>query len=144
MRRNGFGEARDPILKPLDTIECRDAILAPDGTEQEWPPADVVIGNPPFLGNLLVTTFGEEYVSQLFATYRGQVPAKADLVCYWFQRAGQYLESGNARRVGLVATNSIRAVRAGEYCKLQPRADPSSTRGATSRGSTTAPPSECR
>ena len=26
MRRNGFGEARDPILKPLDTIECRDAI----------------------------------------------------------------------------------------------------------------------
>ena len=108
MRRNGFGEARDPILKPLDTIECRDAILAPDGTEPEWPPADVVIGNPPFLGNLLVTTFGEEYVSQLFATYRGQVPAKADLVCYWFRRAGKHLESGNARRVGLVATNSIR------------------------------------
>ena len=108
MRRNGFGEARDPILKPLDTIECRDAILAPDGTEPEWPPADVVIGNPPFLGNLLVTTFGEKYVSQLFATYRGQVPAKADLVCYWFQRAGKHLESGNARRVGLVATNSIR------------------------------------
>ena len=108
MRRNGFGEARDPILKPLDTIECRDAILAPDGTEPEWPPADVVIGNPPFLGNLLVTTFGEEYVSQLFATYRGQVPAKADLVCYWFWRAGKHLESGNARRVGLVATNSIR------------------------------------
>ena len=28
MRRNGFSEARDPILKPLNTIECRDAILA--------------------------------------------------------------------------------------------------------------------
>ena len=51
MRRNGFSESRDPILKPLDTIECRDAILAPDGTEPEWPEADVVIGNPPFLGN---------------------------------------------------------------------------------------------
>ena len=50
MRRNGFGEARDPILTPLDTIECRDAILTPDDTEQEWPAADVVIGNPPFLG----------------------------------------------------------------------------------------------
>ena len=24
MRRNGFAEARNPILKPLDTIECRD------------------------------------------------------------------------------------------------------------------------
>ena len=50
MRRNGFGEARDPILKPLDTIECRDAILTPDSFEPEWPWADVVIGNPPLPG----------------------------------------------------------------------------------------------
>ena len=33
MQRNGFGIARNPILRPLDTIECRDAILNPDGTE---------------------------------------------------------------------------------------------------------------
>ena len=32
-----------PILKPLDTIECRDAILAPDSAEPDWPKADVVI-----------------------------------------------------------------------------------------------------
>ena len=69
MRRNGFGEARDPILKPLDTIECRDAILAPDGTEPDWPDADVIIGNPPFLGGkLLITHLGEGYVSRMFAT----------------------------------------------------------------------------
>ena len=108
MRRNGFSEARDPILKPLDTIECRDAILTPDGTEPDWPAADVVIGNPPFLGNLLVTTFGESYVSRLFATYRDHVPAKSDLVCYWFWKAGKHLESGQSKRAGLVATNSIR------------------------------------
>ena len=53
MRRNGFSEARDPILRPLDTIECRDAILTPDDTEPDWPEADVVIGNPPFLGGKL-------------------------------------------------------------------------------------------
>ena len=41
MRRNGFDLGRDPILKPLDTIECRDAILNEDGTEAEWPEADV-------------------------------------------------------------------------------------------------------
>ena len=46
MRRNGFAEARNPILKPLDTIECRDAILTADSTEPEWPATDVVIGNP--------------------------------------------------------------------------------------------------
>ena len=109
MRWNGFRESRDPILKPLETIECRDAILAPDGTEPAWPQADVVIGNPPFLGGkLLIGELGEDYVSSLFAAWRGRVPPEADLVCYWFVKAGQEVEAGKARRVGLVATNSIR------------------------------------
>ena len=109
MRRNGFGEARDPILKPLDTIECRDAILTPDSTEPEWPVADAVIGNPPFLGGkLLITHLGEDYVSRMFSTYAGRVPAEADLVCYWFEKAGRHIASGQAVRAGLVATNSIR------------------------------------
>ena len=34
--------------------------------------------------------------------------AGSDLVCYWFVKAGKEVESGKARRVGLVATNSIR------------------------------------
>ena len=83
MRRNGFNESTDPILKPLDTIECRDAILTPAFDEPEWPEADVVIGNPPFLGGkLLIRHLGEDYVSRIFATYDGRVPAEADLVCY--------------------------------------------------------------
>ena len=109
MRRNGFAEARDPILKPLDTIECRDAILGKDDSESSWPRADAVIGNPPFLGGkLLIANLGEAYVSRMFATYAGRVPAEADLVCYWFEKAGRQIESGKATRVGLVATNSIR------------------------------------
>ncbi len=109
MRRNGFGEARDPILKPLDTIECRDAILTQDSFEPEWPAAAVVIGNPPFLGNKrMIRQLGEEYVERLSTTYAGRVPAEADLVCYWFEQAGRQIASGKAGRVGLVATNSIR------------------------------------
>ena len=109
MRRNGFAESRNPILKPLDTIECRDAILTPDNTEPDWPEADVVIGNPPFLGSrLLIANLGEDYVSRMFATYVGRVPADVDLVCYWFHKAGQQIASGKATRAGLVATNSIR------------------------------------
>ena len=109
MRRNGFAEARDPILKPLDTIECRDAILTPDGAEPEWPEADVVIGNPPFLGDkLLIRNLGNDYVSQLRRTYVGRIPAQADLVCYWFEKAGRQIQAGKAVRAGLVATNSIR------------------------------------
>jgi hypothetical protein len=40
-----------PLLRKLDSIECRDALLAPDGgggfVEAEWPEADFIIGNPP-------------------------------------------------------------------------------------------------
>ena len=72
MRRNGFNESRDPILKPLDTIECRDAILTPEGEEPDWPEADVVIGNPPFLGNKKMRGgLGDEYADTLWRAYQG-------------------------------------------------------------------------
>ncbi|HSM73904.1 MAG TPA: DNA methyltransferase, partial [Desulfobacterales bacterium] len=65
MRRNGYEAARNPILRTLDTIECRDAVLAPDGTRADWPKADVVVGNPPFLGgSRILGELGEVYVVQ--------------------------------------------------------------------------------
>ena len=112
MRRNGFSGARDPILDPLDTIECRDAILNPDGSEPEWPPADVVIGNPPFLGySPMRQILGDEYTEKIRELYAKSVPAFADLVCYWFNKAGKLVANGQISRAGLVATNSIRGGR---------------------------------
>ena len=109
MRRNGFPGSRKPILDPLETIECRDSILTPEGGESDWPDADVIIGNPPFLGGkLLITNLGEEYVSTMFDVYKDRVPREADLVCYWFVKAGEHLGRSASKRVGLVATNSIR------------------------------------
>ena len=109
MRRNGFRESRDPILKQLETIECRDAILASDGTEPEWPQADVVIGNPPFLGGkLLLEGLGDQYVERLRRVYDCTLPRFADLVCYWFQKSYKLVAEGKIDRAGLVATNSIR------------------------------------
>ena len=109
MRRNGFPGSREPVLDPLETIECRDAILTPEGGEPEWPEADVIISNPPFLGGkLLITNLGEEYVSTLFQVYEGRVPREADLVCFWFVKAGEHRGGSASKRVGLVATNSIR------------------------------------
>ena len=108
MLRNGFGTS-EPVLSPLDTIACRDAILSPAGTDPDWPEADAVIGNPPFLGGkLLVRGLGEDYVARLFDAYRDRVPREADLVAYWFVKAGEHVGAGMAHRVGLVATNSIR------------------------------------
>ena len=109
MRRNGFRESRDPILKPLETIECRDAVLTPEGSEPTWPEANVVIGNPPFFGHrLMLKILGEDYTGVLRQTYRGSVPAFADLVCYWFHKAGGLVAEGKLECAGLVATNSIR------------------------------------
>ena len=109
MRRNGFPGSRKPVLDPLETIECRNAILTSEGSEPKWPEADVIIGNPPFLGSkLLISNLGEAYVSTLFHVYEGRVPREADLVCYWFVKAGEHRGDGTSKRVGLVATNSIR------------------------------------
>ncbi len=175
MRRNGFDAARNPILRPLDTIECRDAVLAkgssalnpprarlgegdhaqhgggavttgtdpssvtPDlirgpaspqrpkssvtpaqgrgdegvrapatPTPADWPTADVVIGNPPFLGNKkMIRELGEDYTVALRKAWP-EVPGGVDLVCYWFAKAWAMIASGRLTRAGLVATNSIR------------------------------------
>ena len=104
MRRNGFRESRDPILKPLDTIECRDAILGSDANEPQWPEANVIIGNPPFLGDRVMRDgLGHEYTERIRHVYRGSVPGASDLVCYWFHKAGRLVTGGEVERAGLVS-----------------------------------------
>ena len=43
MRRNGFDAASNPILRPLETIECRDAVLNAGGTAAAW---EQVVASP--------------------------------------------------------------------------------------------------
>jgi type II restriction/modification system DNA methylase subunit YeeA len=108
-RRHGLPPPENPVLRALDTIECRDAILAADGTAAAWPRADAIVGNPPFLGGKRMrSVLGDGYCEQLFAAYADRVPGEADLVCYWFERARETLVAGLSQRAGLVATNSIR------------------------------------
>jgi type II restriction/modification system DNA methylase subunit YeeA len=108
MLRHGWGLSKDPILKPLDQISCRDAILNPDGTEAEWPAADCIVGNPPFLGDKkMISELGENYATALRQRFEGRVPGGANLVTYWLEKAWRQIESGGTQRAGLVATTSI-------------------------------------
>jgi type II restriction/modification system DNA methylase subunit YeeA len=107
--QRGYGFKLNPVLEPLDNIECRDAVLAEDGSEATWPEADVVVGNPPFVGDKKMRgELGDDYTERLRAAYKGRVPGGADLVCYWFEKARRQIGAAQLERAGLVATNSIR------------------------------------
>ncbi|WP_233099721.1 DNA methyltransferase [Acidovorax sp. IB03] len=106
---HGYEFKTNPVLDTLEHIECRDALLTEGGTEAAWPAADVVVGNPPFLGDRkMIRELGEDYTTLLRSTYEGRVPGGADLVCYWFDKARAQMAAGQLQRAGLVTTNSIR------------------------------------
>ncbi|MGB8477668.1 MAG: DNA methyltransferase [Acidobacteriaceae bacterium] len=115
LQEHGMGVPTEPILRKLDNIQHRDAILTHDSdgnpVEPEWPQADCIIGNPPFLGDKKMRSeLGDAYVDDLRKLYEGRVPGGADLVTYWFERARAQIGAGKAKRAGLLATNSIRMV----------------------------------
>ncbi|MGB4805354.1 MAG: type IIL restriction-modification enzyme MmeI, partial [Anaerolineae bacterium] len=113
LRSNGFGAPPEPILKPIQTVRRMDAILAYDASgrpvEPQWPQADVIIGNPPFLGDKKMRgELGDKYVNDLRSLYGDRIPGQSDLVCYWFEKARAQIEERRLRRAGLLATQGIR------------------------------------
>ena len=80
----------------------------------EWPEADFIVGNPPFVaGRDLTAELGEGYAAAI-RTSRPRVPDSADFVMYfWDQAATLLLESSKKsvnhplRRFGFITTKSI-------------------------------------
>ena len=78
-------------------------------TEAPWPKANIVIGNPPFLGGSKKRReLGDAYFEALDTVFSGRVPGGADLVCYWFDKSRLAMERDGLEAAGLVSTNSIR------------------------------------
>ena len=153
IRALGKETIAEPIIRRIQNIECRDAVLAwdsiepvvdedgnpvtrwdghttkkhpvtgeevPDETAKvqelryinprkaEWPKADYVVGNPPFIGNWRMRqALGDGYSETIRATYP-EVPETCDYVMYWWDRAAEAIQSGELGRFGLITTNSIR------------------------------------
>ncbi|MDO8457088.1 MAG: hypothetical protein Q7T07_09275 [Burkholderiaceae bacterium] len=115
---HGYEFKTNPVLEPLDCIECRDALLRftpetptvrAEPVEADWPQASVVVGNPPFLGGSKKRReLGDAYFEALNKVFAGRVPGGADLVCYWFDKALKAIEIKGLGAAGLVSTNSIR------------------------------------
>ena len=110
---NGIAYNRRPVLTPMDTIRRTDAILAYDHEgnpiEPEWPDAEFIVGNPPFLGHVPFRNgLHDDYVNAVYSLYGDRIPNSSDLCCYWFEKARAQIEAGKTKRAGLLATQAIR------------------------------------
>lgn len=89
---------------PLDNLDKN--IICADALFTEWPKADAIIGNPPYLGaKLMKPQYGPDYVKKLRAAYR-DIPGMADYCVYWFRKAHDQLPNGG--HAGLVGTQNVR------------------------------------
>ncbi|HEX8501656.1 MAG TPA: DNA methyltransferase [Pyrinomonadaceae bacterium] len=88
--------ARVPLLRYLNPRKA------------EWPEADFIVGNPPFIGPARMRlTLGDGYVEALRKTYR-DVPDSSDYVMYWWEKAAEIISRGRIKRFGFITTNSLR------------------------------------
>lgn len=113
MHFNGYTAPSDPVLDKFESIRHADAILdrsdPANPKEPDWPEAEFIVGNPPFLGGkMLRMHLGDAYVDDLFKVYGNRLPNFSDLCCYWFEKARMMIESGKVKRAGLLATQAIR------------------------------------
>jgi hypothetical protein len=152
-RAHGKVNPPEPVLRDFHNIECRDALIAYDGTEEmrdehgesltrwdgrttkthpitgkevpdesarvavvkylnprqaEWPQADFIVGNPPFIGaGPMRAALGDGYVDAVRHTWR-DVPESADFVMYWWHKAALTVRSGAAHAFGFITTNSLK------------------------------------
>jgi hypothetical protein len=131
--RNRSEHPAEPILKAFGNIQQKDAVLTWDGYPElqfemregeavpvypnarrpEWPEAEFIVGNPPFLGKgaAMRGPLGDAYVEALW-TAHSWIDQSTDLVMYWWDRAAELLigKKPVLRRFGLVTTNSLTGV----------------------------------
>ena len=87
--------------------DSREALGKP--REPEWPEAEFIVVNPPFLGNKRMRSeLGADYCDALWGLYADRLPGMSDLCCYWFEKARAMIERKESKRAGLLATQGIR------------------------------------
>ncbi|PYE88059.1 hypothetical protein C7477_109103 [Phyllobacterium leguminum] len=126
--RNRGVAPSEPILKAFHNIENRDAVLTWDGyplpkvvdgketypnaRRPDWPKADYIVGNPPFVGGKDIRArMGSGYTEALWKAHK-HMNESADFVMYWWDRAAEILLKPKSplKRFGFVTTNSISQV----------------------------------
>src|SRR5262245_41555551 len=130
--RTKGGDPSEPILRDFRNIKVMDAVLTWDGyplprvevkdgrrvetypnaRRPDWPEAEFIVGNPPFIGAKFIREqLHDLYAEALWSTHPW-INESADLVMYWWDRAADIVANPKlpTRRFGLVSTNSITQV----------------------------------
>ena len=108
--------ARDDNGKPLERTNAEGERVEVwryvNPKRPEWPAADYIVGNPPFVGGKDIRgRIGEGYAQALWAAHP-EMNESADFVMYWWDRAADLLTRKGTRlkRFGFVTTNSLSQV----------------------------------
>ncbi|MEI9418858.1 class I SAM-dependent DNA methyltransferase [Mesorhizobium sp. Cs1321R2N1] len=103
---------RDAVGKPVSDNQGNETYAYPNAISADWPEADFIVGNPPFIGGKDIRgRLGAGYAEALWAANPRMNPA-ADFVMYWWDHAAELLvrRGTRLRRFGFVTTNSITQV----------------------------------
>lgn len=130
--RNRAEHPAEPILKAFDNVQNKDAVLTWDGYPElqfemrdgqaapvfpnarrpDWPQAEFIVGNPPFIGGKDIRSRMEPGYAEALWRAHPHMNESADFVMYWWDRAAEILarKATPLHRFGLVTTNSISQV----------------------------------
>lgn len=122
------GSPEEPILRAFKNIQVKNAVLTWDGEpipkivngreiypnprRPEWPAAEFIVGNPPFIGGKDIRARLRPGEAEALWAAHPHINESADFVMYWWDRAAELLtrKATLLRRFGYVATNSISQV----------------------------------
>jgi len=104
-------ETEDVVHMSLDFLPLKSyaGIIEGNALRMDWPGADYIMGNPPFVGYSLQSKEQKDDILSIYVDEKGkpyQTAGKIDYVAGWYFKAAQLMQ-GTATRTAFVSTNSI-------------------------------------
>ncbi len=98
-----------PLIQRKADGKGEEVYVYTNSQQPEWPQADFIVGNPPFIGNKRMRdVLSPGYVDAIWSAHPAMTES-ADFVMVWWDHAASILTKPDTRlrRFGLVTTNSI-------------------------------------
>ena len=99
--------AVSPKFLPLHDY---DGIVEGNALRMDWPQADYIMGNPPFIGHQYRTREQTADMDALYSDWKDTNYGKLDYVCSWYKKAVDYVlaaKNAEGTKIAFVSTNSI-------------------------------------